>query len=110
GLQWLLEAQYPNGGWPQYYPLRKGYYSHITFNDDAMARALGLVRSVARGESPYGFTTPEQRAAAQAAFDRGIECVLATQVVVDGRRTAWGAQHDVDTLKPAQARAYEHPS
>ena len=37
GLEYLLAAQYPNGGWPQFFPLRHGYYSHVTFNDDAMA-------------------------------------------------------------------------
>src|SRR5688500_18895796 len=32
GMDYLLAAQYDNGGWPQYFPLRKGYYTHITFN------------------------------------------------------------------------------
>src|SRR5262245_8054425 len=36
GIDYLLAAQYDNGGWPQYFPLREGYYRHITFNDDAM--------------------------------------------------------------------------
>ncbi len=40
GVDYLMEAQYPNGGWPQFYPLRKGYYSHITFNDDAMTGVI----------------------------------------------------------------------
>src|SRR2546429_3098201 len=31
GLDYLLRAQYDNGGWPQYFPLKKGYYQHITF-------------------------------------------------------------------------------
>src|SRR6266849_5727921 len=26
GVDYLLGAQYDNGGWPQYYPIRKGYY------------------------------------------------------------------------------------
>ena len=36
GFDYLLKAQYANGGWPQYYPLRDGYYKHITFNDNSM--------------------------------------------------------------------------
>ena len=40
GLDYLLKAQYPNGGWPQFYPLRDGYWSHITYNDDAMVGVL----------------------------------------------------------------------
>jgi hypothetical protein len=42
GLDFLVDAQYPNadnpsaypGGWPQYYPLRGGYSDRITFNDN----------------------------------------------------------------------------
>ena len=30
----LLEAQYDNGGWPQYHPRATGYHKHITFNDN----------------------------------------------------------------------------
>ena len=44
GVDYLLAAQYPNGGWPQYFPLRKGYYSHITYNDDAMVNVLTVLR------------------------------------------------------------------
>ena len=31
GIQFVLDAQYTNGGWPQYFPLEKNYSSHITF-------------------------------------------------------------------------------
>jgi PelA/Pel-15E family pectate lyase len=41
---------------------------------------------------------------------RGVECLLASQVVVNGRRTVWGAQSDPLTLVPVKARAYEHAS
>ncbi|MGG6549366.1 UNVERIFIED_CONTAM: pectate lyase, partial [Prevotella sp. 15_C9] len=44
------------------------------------------------------------------AFDKGIECILATQIVTDGQLTVWCQQHDRETLKPASARAYELPS
>ena len=33
GIDFLLQAQYPNGGWPQYYPPRDGYKGYVTFND-----------------------------------------------------------------------------
>lgn len=36
GIQYLLKAQYENGGWPQFYPRPKGYYVQITYNDNAM--------------------------------------------------------------------------
>lgn len=43
GINYILQAQYDNGGWPQFYPVRKGsvaYSGHITFNDDAMVNIM----------------------------------------------------------------------
>ncbi len=57
----LLAAQYPNGGWPQYFPLRKGYYSHITYNDDAMVNVLTVLRAAAAGKPPYDFVDQSRR-------------------------------------------------
>lgn len=110
GLDWLLAAQYENGGWPQYYPLRKGYYAHITFNDDAMARVLELLRDVSRGAEPFGFVDAGRRQRAGRAVEKGIECVLRCQIRVDGRPTVWCAQHDEKTFAPAPARIYENAS
>ena len=45
GLDYLLAAQYENGGWPQFYPLKKGYYSHITYNDDSMVNILKILKN-----------------------------------------------------------------
>jgi PelA/Pel-15E family pectate lyase len=110
GLDYLLEAQYDNGGWPQYYPLRKGYYSHITYNDGAMLGVMKLLRDVAAKKADYAFVDEARRTRAARAVQKGIECILKTQVVAGGRRTAWGAQHDEVTLAPAAARKYEPPS
>ena len=33
GVDYLLAAQYRNGGWPQFFPLRTDYSRYITFND-----------------------------------------------------------------------------
>jgi len=94
GLDYLFTAQYPNGGWPQFWPLRKGYYSHITYNDDAMIRVMTLLRDVEEGEEPYEFVPPEYRQKAAAAVDRGIDCILKTQIRQNGQRTAWnGMSH-----------------
>lgn len=110
GLDYILAAQYPNGGWPQFYPLRRGYYTHITFNDDAMIRVMTLLRDVAAGDGPYGFVDANRRARAGAAVARGLEVILAAQIRQNGVLTAWCAQHDETTLQPAWARAYEPPS
>jgi hypothetical protein len=53
GIEFVLAAQYPNGGWPMIFPLQRGYYSHITFNDGAMIGVMRLLRAVAAGEAPY---------------------------------------------------------
>ncbi|MDX1563901.1 MAG: pectate lyase [Phycisphaeraceae bacterium] len=106
----VLEAQYPNGGWPQRHPPPKqGYPRHITFNDDAMVNLMHMVRDLSESKD-FVFVDQPRRDAAKKAFDRGIRCILAAQIRVDGRRTAWCAQHDEQTLEPRQGRAYEHPS
>lgn len=111
GLDYIFAAQYPNGGWPQFYPLRGDeYYSRITYNDGAMIRVLIIVRDVAAGQSPYAFVDTSRRAKAAAAVQRGLDCILKTQIKQDGKLTAWCAQHDERTLAPAWARKYEPPS
>jgi PelA/Pel-15E family pectate lyase len=107
GMDYLLAAQYENGGWPQYYPLRKDYSTHITFNDDAMIGAMSLLRDIAQKEPVYVFVDEERRAKAEKAVQKGVACILKCQVRVQGKRTVWCAQHDEKTLEPASARAYE---
>jgi PelA/Pel-15E family pectate lyase len=109
GLAYVLSAQYPNGGWPQFFPLRKGYSDRITFNDGAMVRVLEFVREVGRDDR-YGFLDAKLRATCRQAFDRGIACILRCQIIVDGRPAVWCAQHDEQTFAPAKARSYELPS
>ncbi|MCX5684268.1 MAG: pectate lyase, partial [Planctomycetota bacterium] len=107
GLDYLLKAQYENGGWPQFYPNASGYHTHITFNDDAMIGVMRFLRDLAKKDGPCAFVDADRRAKAEKAVAKGIECILRCQVVVDGKRTVWCAQHDEATLKPAPARAYE---
>jgi PelA/Pel-15E family pectate lyase len=107
GFDYLLRAQYANGGWPQYFPLREGYYSHITYNDNAMIGVMKLMRDAAKGKAPYAFVDAERRAKAARGVERGVECILKTQVVVAGKRTVWCAQHDEVTFAPAPARKFE---
>jgi PelA/Pel-15E family pectate lyase len=107
GMDHLLKAQYPTGGWPQFYPNLCGYYKHITFNDDAMIGVMKLLRDVAAAKPVYAFVDETRRAAALRAVEKGIECILKTQVIVNGKRTVWCAQHDEVTLAPAGARKFE---
>jgi PelA/Pel-15E family pectate lyase len=107
GFDYLLNSQYENGGWPMFFPPRDGYYSHIDFNDNAMTGVMQLMDEVADGDSPFDFVDAERRGRAKAAFDKGIACILKCQVIVEGQRTVWCAQHDEKTYAPAPARTFE---
>lgn len=103
GLEYVLRAQYPNGGWPQVYPLMGGYHGAITLNDEAMVNVLRLLRDIASGRADFSNVDTGLLARASAALDRGIGCLLAMQI----HGTGWAQQHDARTLAPAAARAYE---
>jgi PelA/Pel-15E family pectate lyase len=107
-LEYLRRAQFPNGCWPQVYPLQGGYHDAATFNDDATVNVLRLLRDITRGRMAWMSTSDRERVATMLA--RGVDCILASQVIVARRRTAWGQQHDPLTLAPVQARSYEPAS
>lgn len=110
GLRYLLAAQFPNGGWPQVWPLQGGYHDAITFNDNAVVEVAELMAWASRGEAELGFLPADLKAAAGVAYDRAVQLLLATQVRVNGRLTLWGQQHDPLTLAPSSARNYEPPA
>ena len=110
GVKYLLQAQYDNGGWPQYYPQLSSYHQHITYNDDAMIGVMDLFRNIVQGTGDLEFVSSDIRRQCDRALQRGLQCILKTQIRVDGKLTAWCAQHDVKTLAPAKARSYELPS
>ncbi len=111
GLDYILEAQYDNGGWPQFYPLKKGYYSHITYNDNSMVNIMNMLHHFKKNTDYYSIKLPKaQLERVNDAFRIGVDCILKTQYKQNGVLTAWCAQHDAETLEPAKARAYELPS
>lgn len=110
GLDYLLVSQYPNGGWPQFYPLRKGYYTHITYNDNATANVLAVLRGVRDARPPYAWVDAARRKGAELALARALDCILRTQVRQDGKLVGWCAQHDENTFEPVWARNFEPPS
>jgi pectinesterase len=111
GINYILDSQYDNGGWPQFWPRNYGYYTHITYNDRAMVNVMELLREVYTGKAPYDTLPKSTRRKARKAFDNGIKCILNTQIKdAEGNLTVWCAQHDEKTLAPAKARAYELPS
>ncbi len=112
GLNYIFVAQYKNGGWPQYFPARKGnvsYSGHITYNDNAMVNTMQFLKEIASENKEYAALELSNifKTTAKQSFDKGVACILKTQIVVKGVPTVWCAQHDEITLAPANARAYE---
>lgn len=111
-MDFVLKAQYPSGGWPQFYPLRGGYHDHATFNDDAMSRVLTLLQHAVDRTDPFDTDvfTESQRSQFQKAVDGGVDYILKAQITQNGKKTAWCAQHGATDYLPKKARDYEHPS
>ncbi|MEO7495942.1 MAG: pectate lyase [Massilia sp.] len=107
GLDYIFNAQYPNGGWPQVYPLQGSYHDAVTYNDNAMNDIVSLLAQVAKGKGEFAFVPAALRARAGEAERQAIACMLASQVRVGGRLTVWGQQHDAITLLPVAARNFE---
>src|SRR5690606_6420730 len=107
GLDFILAAQYPNGGFPQRHPRSQGFHGHVTFNDGVMVGVLRVLQAAAEPQPHFAWLDAERRQRAAAAVERGIECILRCQIRVDGRLTGWCQQHDRETLEPAAARSFE---
>jgi len=107
GLDYIFAAQYPNGGWPQVWPLDGGYHDAVTYNDNAMVNVLNLLRDVSIGTNHFSFVPEPVRQRAAASFAKGLRCVIASQVIIGGKRTAWPQQCDPLNLQPTSARNFE---
>jgi PelA/Pel-15E family pectate lyase len=110
GLDFLLSAQYKNGGWPQYFPLESNYSRCITFNDGVLEGIMELLKDIIDGNPRYNFIDNNYREKAKIAFNKGLDCIIKTQINDAGKPTAWCQQHDEVTLKPAWARKFEPAS
>jgi PelA/Pel-15E family pectate lyase len=102
-IRFVLESQYPIGGWPQRFPLHyefshhdsPDYTSYITFNDDVAAENIDFLIMCYQ-------TLGDSRLLD--AVVRGMNVFLATQ---QGQpQPGWALQYTLD-LKPAGARTYE---
>lgn len=102
-IRFVLESQYPNGGWPQRYPLMSGfskngvadYTGYITLNDDVLRKNIEFLM---RCHLQLG--RPELKEAAI----RAMKCCRDLQQ--KGPYPGWADQYTLDG-KPAQARSYE---
>ena len=109
GLDFMLAAQYVNGGFPQRWPSPKGIGAHITFNDGVMIGCLSVLRAAAAREAHFAWLDETRRERAKNAVEAGISCLLRSQVRVEGTPTGWGQQHDEKTLATTGARTFELP-
>jgi PelA/Pel-15E family pectate lyase len=103
GVNYLLASQRASGGWAG------SDVDAITFNDRVMVGALGTLRQVCEDASLYRDVDPHLRSRAQAAFTKGLACLLRCQVRVGGRLTGWAQQHAHATCLPVWGRSYEPP-
>jgi PelA/Pel-15E family pectate lyase len=113
-LDFLLTMQYPSGGLPQVYPARVGatYSNYVTFNDDAMVRALAMLDLAGKKGTPLvgDVFTADELARVSSAIAKAIDYILKAQIVQAGVKTVWCAQHDPTTYEARGARSYELPS
>jgi PelA/Pel-15E family pectate lyase len=107
GIKFILSAQYDNGGWPQFYPDTSGYRKYITFNDGAMMGVMKLLQRVVNEESDYHIVDAELYDKIVKSLEKGIECILNTQIKESDSLLVWCQQHNNITLKPEDARTYE---
>jgi PelA/Pel-15E family pectate lyase len=107
GITYLLKMQYENGGFPQFYPDLSSYRKHITYNDNAMIQTLETLKEVAEGKKPYENIGNSMREQTKKAIERGIGCLLKTQIVIKGKPTIWCAQHHFSNFSPVKARTFE---
>ncbi len=110
GIKYLLKMQYKNGGFPQFYPDLSSYRHEITYNDNAMVNAMNVLYDVYKRTNGFDVVDSSFIKSSKISVEKGVACILKTQVKVKGNLTVWCAQHDEKTLKPAKARAYELPS
>ena len=107
GVEYLLKAQYANGGWPQFYPDFSSYRSQVTYNDNAMINATNVLQDIAEGKNDFDVIDKSYIPKCNEAIKKAIGCILKTQVKQKGKLTVWCAQYNAKTLVPEMARKFE---
>lgn len=107
GVDYLLRAQYANGGWPQFYPDLSGYRSQVTYNDNAMMNVLNVLYDIVYKVNDMDVVDAAYADKCVDAIVKGVQCILKTQWKQNGKLTAWCAQYNARTLEPEMARKFE---
>ena len=98
GLNFILQSQFDNGAWPQWYPLIGGYHDYYTFNDNTINDCIKLMIKAHRlyGKDEY-----------RGSVRRGGDFIILSQIPKP--HAGWAQQYSHD-LRPAWARKYEPPA
>lgn len=107
GIEYLLSMQYQNGGFPQYFPNSAIYRKQVTYNDNAMINVLTVLYNISEGKEGFDAVNSQLKDKSKAALQKGIACILKTQVLQNGKLSIWADQYNEVTLKPEKARAFE---
>lgn len=107
GVDYLLKAQYANGGWPQFYPDFSSYRSQVTYNDNAMVNVLNVLYDIVYKLNDMEVVEASYADKCVDAVVKGVQCILKTQLKQNGKLTAWCAQYNAKTLEPEMARKFE---
>lgn len=103
-IKFVLDSQYPVGGWPQRYPLmydhpfqgKADYTSFITLNDEVIPKATEFLVQCLQSLGKQNLKGPIMRA-----------MYLIITLQQGAPYAGWSDQYTVDDLKPAHARSYE---
>jgi len=96
-LQFVMEAQFDNGAWPQWYPFRGGYHDYYTYNDNTINDCILVMFQAHRR-----YREPTYLESAR----RGGDFIIASQIPAP--QAGWAQQYSHD-LQPAWARSFEPP-
>lgn len=107
GIQYLLSMQYENGGFPQYFPNSAIYRKQVTYNDNAMINVLTILYNISEGKEGFDAVNSQLKEKSKVALQKGIACILKTQIPQNGKLSIWADQYNEITLKPEKARAFE---
>lgn len=100
GIKFILEAQYENGGWPLCFPAATAHDALISHAGNTQVNVLTFLSEILQKKEPYSFLSEEMRKKVQQAFDKGISCLLRTQVLQQGKPAVWCANYDENALLP----------
>jgi PelA/Pel-15E family pectate lyase len=103
GLAYVFTSQNKSGGW------RGWDVDAITFNDDVMTGIMTLLLNIKTQKEQFLWLDGKTKKRAAKSFNKALDLTLRCQVTINGQKTAWGQQHDHNTLEPVKARTFELP-